>query len=359
MRLGILGAGQLAQMLAAAGQPLGIESLCYATADHCASRVTKVMLGDFSQPSLLEFAQQVDVITFENENVAAKALKILEEVCPIYPNRESLTVSQDRLLEKNLFTRLQIPTPHYIAVDSLAECIAAMQHFNYPLLLKTRRLGYDGKGQYRINTLEDFNAFWTTLSTHSCILEQYIPFQHEVSMIAVRDRLGSIVYYPLTFNNHQHGILRYSVAPWLDEHIRMQAEQYTQKILETCDYVGVLAVEFFCTTDGQLLANEIAPRVHNSGHWTMDGALCSQFENHVRAIFGLPLGLTAAITKTAMFNCIGQEPLLSDVLKVPGSKYHHYGKAAQQNRKLAHINLLYADEEQFDTGFQIIQSLVW
>ena len=232
-----------------------------------------------------------------------------------------------------------------------------MSTWAYPVLLKTRRGGYDGKGQFLIHTQEEFEKIWPNLSSKSLIAEEYIQFENEASLIGVRNKNKEIRFYPLTLNMHREGILNYSVAPFLNDELTRQAQKYTKAILEALDYVGVLAVEYFCN-ENKLIANEIAPRVHNSGHWTINGAFCSQFENHLRALLDLPLGSTQAIAKTAMFNCIGHEPSLVEVLKIPGSVYHHYGKLAKKGRKLGHINLMYLNEAQFNHGFETLKSLL-
>ena len=205
-------------------------------------------------------------------------------------------------------------------------------------MLKTRREGYDGKGQYRIKHPDEITTAWEQLHNHPLLLENTIPFTEEVSQIAVRDRQGNCAFYPLSNNHHEQGILRYTLAPYDNESLTQQAQHATQLLLDHLNYVGVIAVEFF-VHNHQLIANEFAPRVHNSGHWTLEGAVTSQFENHLRAICGFSLGCTEAIGYSAMINCIGEEPSLTEMLKQPNLHYHHYGKSPRPNRKVAHMTL--------------------
>ncbi len=358
MKVGIFGAGQLAQMLALAAYPLGIQTLCFTqNQQDCAGLVTKLFLDQNRAEDVLQFAKQVDVVTFENENINCDIVQQIAEICPVFPSAQALMCAQDRLLEKDLFTTLEIPVPPYRAVNSFEELCAAIAEISYPVVLKTRRFGYDGKGQFVLRNNQDRDQAWQKLHTQALIVEAFVNFQFEVSIIAVRDQSGAVNTYPLTRNVHEEGILRLSVAPEINNHLLQQAQQYINRLLTHFDYVGVLALELFCVNT-QLFANEMAPRVHNSGHWTIQGAHHSQFENHMRAILGLPLGDTQAICKTAMFNCIGQEPELAEILTVPGAHYQTYGKAPRAARKLAHINLTCVDETLFSERINQIQNIL-
>jgi 5-(carboxyamino)imidazole ribonucleotide synthase len=358
MKIGILGAGQLARMLALAGHPLGLETVCFTElAMVPAACCAKLVVGRFDDQSALQhFAQQVDVITFENENIDVNVVEFLSGYCPVYPTSAALALTQDRLLEKQLLQQLEIPVGRCCAIHSLAELEKNSAAFNHDAILKTRRFGYDGKGQWRIRSLDDLAKIKSADLQEPLILEEFIPFDEEVSMIAVRSLQGQIKFYPLTKNVHHQGILKISVAP-ANSPLENLARDYMARLLTHFNYVGVLAIEFFCKGE-QLLANEIAPRVHNSGHWTQNGAVTSQFENHMRAMAQLPLGETTLLAKTAMFNCIGSEPLMTDVLQIPYTHYHHYGKEARALRKLAHINLTYQDDQQFERGYQQLIDLL-
>lgn len=337
--LGLLGGGQLARMLALAAHPLGIRtSFIDPSSEACAAAVASQLRGDWTERPLLDrLAGEVDVISFEFENVPDEALAYLAGRCPVWPPAIALSSGQDRLLEKQLFGELGIAVPDYRPVASLAELKAAMADIGLPAILKTRRQGYDGKGQALIPDVAQTESAWQAVGERPCLLERLVPFEREVSIIAVRSQSGEVRCYPLTENRHQQGILIQSIARPQDP-MQAQAEAIISRLLERLDYVGVLALELF-ESQGRLLANEFAPRVHNSGHWTQNGAQTCQFENHVRAICGLPLGDTSAINQSAMYNCIGQMPDLAQVLAIPGAHLHDYGKAPRPGRKLGHVNL--------------------
>jgi 5-(carboxyamino)imidazole ribonucleotide synthase len=261
---------------------------------------------------------------------------------PVYPPALALETAQDRLAEKQLFERLAIPLPGYVAVTTLADLRAAVDRLGLPAILKTRRLGYDGKGQAVIRAGDDLAAVWESLGGAPCVLEQRISLRRELSVLAVRGRDGETAFYPLTENVHRDGILRTSIAPAPDTAGQLQAtaEGYARRILTALEYVGVLALELFVDDrDGRLLANEIAPRVHNSGHWTMEGAETSQFENHLRAVLGWPLGSTAARGHPAMVNLIGSAPSTDALLAIPGAHLHLYSKSPRPGRKIGHVNV--------------------
>ena len=340
MNIGIVGGGQLARMLALAGYPLGWQfQVLDPAADACAGQVARFIPGDYhDEAPLTALAAWADVVTFDFENVPAEAARILGPQVAVYPPAEALAVAQDRLHEKTLFWELGIPTPTFATVDSLEELQSAARRLELPTVLKTRRLGYDGKGQCVLRTDEDLEAAWQALGSAPLILEKFVPFEREISILAVRDREGATAFYPLVENHHRDGILRLSRAPCRMPELEQEGWDYARRVLERLNYVGVLAIEFF-VKDGHLIANEMAPRVHNSGHWTIEGAETSQFENHLRAILGLPLGSTAAVGYSAMVNAIGDLPERSDVLSLPGAHYHAYGKAPRPGRKVGHVTL--------------------
>ncbi len=359
MKIGIIGGGQLAQMMALAGYPLGLKTICLEPTKDCpAGLVTHVMVGAYDDLEKLEaLANAVDVITYEFENISASALAHLQRFS-IYPPPQALAISQDRLQEKNFFSRLQIPTTHYMAVDSLESLENAIQTIGLPAVLKTRRLGYDGKGQYVLKTTADVTLAWENLKNQSLLLENKIAFDREVSCIAVRDKTGNIVFYDLVENQHKKSILHLSEVR-RDNHstITKSAQNYVSQIMTALNYVGVLTVEFF-EKDGQLIANEIAPRVHNSGHWTIEGADTSQFENHLRAICGLPLGATTTRGYVAMLNLVSELPSLASLLNISHAHAHLYGKTPRQGRKLGHVTLCAEDKNLFDTSLKAVMELV-
>jgi 5-(carboxyamino)imidazole ribonucleotide synthase len=340
--VGILGGGQLARMLALSGAPLGLRFLVLdATPDACAAQFAPLLQADYrDEAGLAEFASRVDVATFDFENVPAESAQWLAERVPVFPSPRALSVAQDRLAEKSLFRELGIPVPEFAAIDSRAGLEAALATIGTPCILKTRRLGYDGKGQFRIKSPADADAAWDALgaqaSTVGLILEGFVAFQRELSVVAVRGRDGELRAWPLTENWHESGILSASLAPArVDDALQAQALAAARKVAEALDYVGVFALELFLK-DGVLLANEMAPRVHNSGHWTIEGAETSQFQNHLRAVLGLPLGDTRAIGHSCMLNWIGAMPAAAPVLAEACGHWHDYGKSAREGRKVGH-----------------------
>ena len=345
--LGILGGGQLARMLALAGAPLGVRFLIVDNAaDACAGQVAPLLTADWRDFVALEkFATQIDVATFDFENVPADTAQWLTEHTKVSPNPRALALAQDRLAEKTMFRELGLDTPAFAVVDSRDDLHRAADAVGYPSVLKTRRLGYDGKGQYRLRSSADLDAAWQALAGAPSILEAWVAFDREVSVIAVRGRDGAFSTYPLVQNWHADGILSASLAPAPDtSQLAQVAAQHARVIAEHLDYVGVFALELF-VRDGQLLGNEMAPRVHNSGHWSIEGAACSQFENHVRAVLGLPLGDTSALGVSVMLNWIGQLPDARGVLTEPRAHWHDYGKSPRAGRKVGHATLC-ADNSQ-------------
>lgn len=340
MKIGVLGAGQLGRMLALAGYPLGLRFVFLDQSDDApGAQVGRLISGAFDDAQrLAELAREVDVITFEFENVPVDAVQPIAASKPFHPPVMALGVSQDRLHEKNLFRELKIPTPAFAPVESRADLDAAVRKIGLPGVLKTRRLGYDGRGQYFLRTADDLAAAWKALGAVPLIYESFIDFSREVSIIGVRSTTGETRFYPLSANTHESGILRYSVAPYRSAPLQRQAETYLKRLLRRFDYAGVLTIEFFVKR-GRLIANEMAPRVHNSGHWTIEGAEISQFENHLRAILGLPLGSTRPVGHSAMLNFIGAMPALGNILRVSGVHFHSYGKEPRPNRKLGHCTI--------------------
>jgi 5-(carboxyamino)imidazole ribonucleotide synthase len=348
--VGILGGGQLARMLALAGAPLGLRFLVLdAAPDACAAQFVPQLLADYrDQTALAEFARRVDVATFDFENVPALSAQWLAERIPVFPAPNALAVAQDRLAEKSLFRELDIAVPAFAAIDSRAALDDALDRIGLPAILKTRRLGYDGKGQFRLRQRSDADTAWQELGAGSVglILEAFVPFERELSVLAVRGRDGSFRAWPLTENWHTDGILAASLAPAaVSPELERAALDAALKVAQALDYVGVFALELF-VRDGALLANEIAPRVHNSGHWTIEGARTSQFENHLRAVLGLPLGSTAEIGHSCMLNWVGALPDPEPVLASPFGHWHDYGKAPRAGRKVGHATLCAPDREQ-------------
>jgi 5-(carboxyamino)imidazole ribonucleotide synthase len=345
MRIGIVGGGQLARMLALAAYPLGLRCTVLDPAlDACAGQVTELLPGAYDDLELLRrLAGRVDSVTFDFENVPGAAARFLARHVPVFPPPLALETAQDRLAEKTLFRELGIPTPAFSPVDTRDDLEAAVAAIGLPAILKTRRLGYDGKGQALLQTPADSDTAWRTLGRDApLILEGFVPFQREVSILALRDPQGRTAFYPLVQNHHRHGVLRWSIAPCQAEALEQEAQSHATRVLERLAYVGLLAIEFF-VVDDRLLANETAPRVHNSGHWTIEGAATSQFENHLRAGLGLPLGSTAAIGCSAMVNCLGELADRRRVLAVPDAHFHDYGKAPRPGRKVGHFTLRAAD----------------
>ena len=343
--VGILGGGQLARMLALSGAPLGLRLLVMDTvADACAGQFAPLLVGDYrDQQALAQFAEKVDVATFDFENVPAESAEWLAARVPVFPSPRALAVAQDRLAEKTLFRELGIPVPEFAAVSDRAGLDAALAAVGTPCILKTRRLGYDGKGQFRIRSLADADAAWEALGAQAgkvgLIVEAFVPFERELSVVAVRGRDGEFRTWPLTWNWHVDGVLSASLAPArVEPALADTAIAHARRLAERLDYVGVFALELFCR-DGVLLANELAPRVHNSGHWTLEGAETSQFQNHLRAVLGLPLGSTAMLGHACMLNWIGAMPEAGRVLAEPGGHWHDYGKEPRAGRKVGHATV--------------------
>lgn len=335
--IGILGAGQLGRMLALAGYPLGHHfRFLDPASDSPASLLADHLVFDYTDTAALEqFAHALDVVTYEFENVPVDAARHLEKIIPVYPQPIALEKAQDRFVEKSFFCELGIPTPKFTTDLSKVDDIG------FPAVLKTRRMGYDGKGQTVIRSqAELMNA-----QTADSILEEFVSFDRELSIIAVRNKSGETKFYPLIENQHRDGILRLSLATGnVSVELQKQAEECAARVMSALNYVGVLTIEFF-EKDGQLLANEMAPRVHNSGHWTIEGAVTSQFENQVRAVTDAPLGSTSLLGVCAMVNLIGSLPDVRSVLRIEGAHLHLYNKDPRPKRKLGHITFVEKDDE--------------
>lgn len=341
MRIGVIGAGQLGRMLALAGIPLGLSfRFLDRSADSPGGQVAPIVVGEFEdRVKLAELARGVDVVTFDWENVSVEALAAIGAGVPVLPPPAALAVSQDRLLEKQLFRKLEIPTPEFAAIESREDFRQALARIGIPGVLKTRRMGYDGKGQCFVRAAPDVEPAWSTLGGKALIYEALVNFSREVSLIGVRGRSGAVAFYPLSANTHTDGILSHAVAPWSHRELARQAVRHLRRMLTHFEYVGVLTVEFFVVR-GRLLANEMAPRVHNSGHWTIEGAVTSQFENHLRAVVGWPLGSTEPLGHTAMINFVGSLPPRERWLREPNLFFHDYGKETRPKRKLGHCTVL-------------------
>jgi 5-(carboxyamino)imidazole ribonucleotide synthase len=341
MHVGIVGAGQLGRMLALSGYPIGVHCLFLdRSADTPGAQVAPSLIGDLEDATLLaELASRSDVVTFDWENISGSALEPLEKITQVRPPRAALELSQDRLAEKALFTRLKIPVAAHCAIDSREELIRATQKIGLPGVLKTRRLGYDGKGQYVLQAPADVDRAWAAIGGAGLIYEKFQDFSRELSLVGARSASGQAVFYPLSCNTHAGGILRYSTAPFTNARLERSARLYLKRVLQALDYIGVLTIEFFVVR-GSLIANEMAPRVHNSGHWSIEGCVTSQFENHLRAVCDMPLGSTRALGHTAMINFLGLMPNRERLLAIDGLAYHDYGKTARPGRKLGHCTIL-------------------
>lgn len=353
MRIGIIGGGQLARMMALAGYPLGLRfAFVDPKDDACAGDLAHQLQGEYDDQGLLaELARHSDVVTFDFENVPESSLRHLQHQVPVHPRPAALAASQDRLSEKELFTQLGIPTPSYRPVDSRSDLDQGVAALGYPAVLKTRRLGYDGKGQRLLQAPDDLDEAWSALGDRALILEERVDFKRELSVLAVRGSAGELRFYPLVENQHKQGILVNSFAPAAAGQWEEAARDYARRLVEHFDYVGVLALELFDRGD-RLLANEMAPRVHNSGHWTIDGAEISQFENHLRAILGWPLGSTQAIGCSAMMNWIGAVPKPDKAIGCDNVHWHDYGKRPRAGRKVGHTTVRAADMQTLQINLQ-------
>ncbi|HEY5666006.1 MAG TPA: 5-(carboxyamino)imidazole ribonucleotide synthase [Gammaproteobacteria bacterium] len=345
-RVGIVGAGQLGRMMALAAYPLGIQCRFLDPNELApAGQLAPVRVGLLDdERELKALAAEVDVLTLEIENVSVAALESLEGTIAVRPTPVIVAKAQDRLLEKRLFESLDIPTAAYVPIDNPDDLDRAGETLGWPLVLKTRRLGYDGRGQRVAQSPAELEAAWTELGSAPAIAEAWVDFERELSLIGVRGQDDDLAFYSLSENRHRDGMLETSIAPYADAELERQARSWMTAMLRQHDYVGVLTIEFFHTGTG-LVANEIAPRVHNSGHWTIEGAETSQFENHIRAVIGLPLGSTAPRGTSVMRNLIGRVPDKAKLLKINGLHLHDYGKEPRPKRKVGHCTILAGDRQ--------------
>ncbi len=357
----MLGGGQLGWMLGLAGLPLGVQFRFLDPSPEAPARaVGDLVVGGLDDiAAAREAAAGATVVTYEWEGVPAATARALAEAVPLDPSPRALEVSQDRLVEKEALRALGISTAPFRAVDERASLDAAIAELGLPAVLKTRRGGYDGKGQAVLRSAGDAEGAWTELGGVPLILEGFVGFERELSIVAVRSRTGDIACWPVVENHHEGGILRLTraPAPRLDAALQKRAEECIVPLLESLDYVGVGCVELFQVGD-DLLANEIAPRVHNSGHWSIEGAVTSQFENHLRALLGWPLGSTASRGVSAMVNCIGALPDAAAVLVVPGAHLHDYAKSPRAGRKVGHITVTATDAAALAHPLARVQALV-
>ena len=328
-------------MLALAGYPLGVRCLFLdRSGETPGAQVAPSLIGDLEDAARLrELASRSDVVTFDWENISGGALKPLEKITKIRPPRAALEISQDRLAEKALFAQLKIPVAAHAAIESKQELVAATEKIGLPGVLKTRRLGYDGKGQFVLREAAQIDEAWDAIGGLGLIYERFQAFSREVSLVGVRSAAGDAVFYPLSANTHDGGILRYGTAPFTNTRLERTAKLYLKRVMHALEYIGVLCIEFF-VVNGRLVANEMAPRVHNSGHWTIEGCVTSQFENHLRAICDMPLGSTRALGHTAMINFLGKVPDRERLLAIEGLAFHDYGKDPRPGRKLGHCTIL-------------------
>jgi 5-(carboxyamino)imidazole ribonucleotide synthase len=357
-RVGIVGGGQLGRMLALAGYPLGIEcTLLDASPDAPGAQVADAIVGALDDPhALAELAAKTDVVTLEIENVAVGALEALSGRVAVFPPPAAVAAAQDRLAEKRLFRSLGIPTAEFVTIDSAADAASA-ERLGWPVIVKNRRLGYDGRGQRVADSVAALEAAWRELGEAPAIAEAFVEFDRELSLIGVRGANGERAFYPLAENVHRGGILARTIAPYEDARLQSEAERCLESIMSALDYRGVLTVEFFHTKQG-LVANEMAPRVHNSGHWTIEGAETSQFENHLRAVLGWRLGATEPRGHAAMLNLLGQMPPRDAVLAVAGAHLHDYGKGPRPGRKVGHVTLVDRDRPRLLERLKPLEDLV-
>jgi 5-(carboxyamino)imidazole ribonucleotide synthase len=345
-------------MLALAGYPLGIDcTLLDRSADAPGGQVAKLVRGELADPAALEeLAAGVDVVTLEIENVAVEPLEALRGRHPVFPPPAAVAASSDRLAEKTLFRSLAIPTAEFVRIDSEADAAAA-EELGWPVIVKTRRLGYDGRGQRVVASRGELAAAWRELGAVPAIAEAFVDFEREVSLIGVQGAGDARVFYPLAENVHRNGILASTMAPYVDAALQRQAESWLAAIMARLDYRGVLTVEFF-QTKGGLVANEMAPRVHNSGHWTIEGAETSQFENHLRAVLGWPLGDPYPRGHAVMLNLLGRLPPREVILAIAGAHLHDYGKSPRPGRKVGHCTLVDSDRERLLERLEPLKAVI-
>lgn len=359
MKIGILGGGQLARMMAQAGLPLGLEFVFLDPSRHaCAGRFGELVVADWSAAVDHPALAACDRITCDFENVPADILEALSRTGVVRPRARAFEAGQDRLSEKELLASIGIPLPPYAAVSARPDLLAAVEAIGLPAVLKTRRLGYDGKGQAVLRDVEDMEPAWRELGGGDLILEGFVEFDHECAITVVRSASGETRFYPLSWTVHDDGILKLARAPApVPSDLEATARAHARALVEALDYVGCLTLELF-VKGGQLLANEFAPRVHNSAHWTIEGSVTSQFENHLRAVCDWPLGETGARGVSLMFNWIGRLPEVERLLAVPGLRWHDYGKAARPGRKVGHATLIAENHSELARSARRLEGLL-
>ena len=341
MHVLVLGAGQLARMMSLAGAPLNIEISAYDVgSENIVHPLTQAVIGR----GLANAIEQADVITAEFEHIPHHILDICENSGKFLPTTQAIKAGGDRRIEKALLDQADVRNAKYYVIKNREDFELAIEHVGIPMVLKSALGGYDGKGQWRLKDLSQTDQIWNEMAeciaatdTQAIVAEEFVPFKREVSLVGARAKDGSVAVYPLAENIHTDGVLTLSTAI-ADTELQEQAKAMFTSVAERLEYVGVLALEFF-DVDGTLLVNEIAPRVHNSGHWTQQGAETCQFENHLRAVCGLPLGSTKLIRSTSMINILGEDTLPAEVLAMDGCHVHWYGKEKRAGRKMGHINV--------------------
>ena len=358
-RLGVLGGGQLGRMMGLEGRPLGVEFRFYdPSSEAAAKQLGELVVGDFDDlEALKRFADGVDVVTYEFENVPVASAEFLSQQVKVFPPPAALANTQDRLIEKQFLFDLGIPVAPFRAVDDLPSLQESVVAIGLPAVLKTRTLGYDGKGQVVLRTQAHVERAWPALQGRPLIVEQFVPFDQEASIVGVRGQSGT-AFYPLVANVHRDGILHVTRAPGgFSAALQAEAERHLNKLFDAFGYVGVCTIEFFVVGES-LVVNEVAPRVHNSGHWTIEGAATSQFANHVRAVLGLPLGSTRPLGPSTMVNIIGALPRVADLLALDGVYLHLYGKRPRPGRKLGHVTIAHLSESETERRLADVLAIV-
>ena len=361
MKIGVLGSGQLGRMLALSAYPLGHE-MCFlvSSAEDPSSLLGNIFIQNGSQEIIEDFANNSDVVTYESENTAISIVKEISQKTTVFPSAKSLYTTQHRGREKSLFDKLNIPCAPYQMVNNLSELKIAVENIGLPAILKTATDGYDGKGQFLIQSNSQLDQAWKSMSGVESILEGFVNFKRELSLVAVRGVDNSHEYYPLVENSHHNGILRLTIAPAqnISPKLQQQAESYMCSLLDEMNHVGVLTIELF-ETDNNLVVNEMAPRVHNSGHWTIEGARTSQFENHIRAITETPLGDTSCTHKySAMINIIGEQGPIDKALTLKNAHLHLYNKTEREGRKLGHITITANTLDDLNTSLETLSDFM-
>jgi 5-(carboxyamino)imidazole ribonucleotide synthase len=361
MKVLVLGAGQLARMMSLAGTPLNLKVSAYdVNSDTIVDPVTQQQLGT----GLAQAIANADVITSEFEHIPYPVQELCQQSGKFLPNSTAIKAGGDRRQEKQLLDKAGVTNAAYKIVVTEQDFYQAIEQLGLPLVLKSALAGYDGKGQWRLKTQADAQAVWADIQQfmagadhtlpQAIVAEQFVRFDREVSLVGARNQAGDMVVYPLTENHHVAGVLAVSLALPGQQELQQQAKQMFEAVASALDYVGVLALEFFQVGD-QLLVNEIAPRVHNSGHWTQQGADTCQFENHLRAVCGLPLGSTALVRPTLMVNILGEDHVSPAVLSLPSCHLHWYGKSKRPGRKMGHINLSAASTSELAQRFDLLR----